>query len=78
MNKPSDTSTTASAPPDALEAGELSEQQLDEVTGGVGAAGAGGVKAVPGVSAKDDESPKETVTFEYGSLGVRYTQQKPD
>lgn len=26
----------------------------------------------------DDESPKETVTFEYGGLQVRYTQQNPD
>ena len=28
--------------------------------------------------AHDDESPKETVTFEYGGLIVRYTQQNPD
>jgi len=28
--------------------------------------------------AHDDESPKETVTFEYGGLNVMYTQQKPD
>jgi type VI secretion system secreted protein Hcp len=27
--------------------------------------------------AHDDESPKETVTFEYGGLQVRYCQQKP-
>lgn len=26
----------------------------------------------------DDESPKETITFEYGQLQVRYTAQKPD
>jgi len=26
----------------------------------------------------DDESPKETVTFEYGGLQVHYCQQKPD
>ena len=26
----------------------------------------------------DDESPKETVTFEYGALGIRYKMQKPD
>ena len=26
----------------------------------------------------DEESPKETVTFEYGGLQVRYTQQNPD
>ncbi|HLK22306.1 MAG TPA: bacteriocin [Bryobacteraceae bacterium] len=25
-----------------------------------------------------DESPKETVTFEYGALQVRYSQQSPD
>jgi hypothetical protein len=25
-----------------------------------------------------DESPKETVTFEYGALQVHYTQQKPN
>ncbi len=24
------------------------------------------------------EAPKETVTFEYGALQVRYSQQKPD
>ena len=77
MNKPSDKSTTASAPPDALETGELSEQQLDGVAGGVGAAGAGGVKAVPGTSAKD-EAPKESVTFEYGRLNIQYTPQKSD
>jgi len=28
--------------------------------------------------AHDDESPKETVTFEYGGLNIMYTQQKPD
>jgi type VI secretion system secreted protein Hcp len=28
--------------------------------------------------AHDDESPKETVTFEYGGLLVSYLQQKPD
>lgn len=28
--------------------------------------------------AHDDESPKETIEFEYGGLQVRYTQQKPD
>lgn len=28
--------------------------------------------------AHDDESPKETLTFEYGGLQVRYLQQKPD
>jgi len=28
--------------------------------------------------AHDDESPKETVTFEYGGLQVRYSQQRPD
>jgi len=28
--------------------------------------------------AHDDESPKETVTFEYGGLNIRYSQQKPD
>jgi len=26
----------------------------------------------------DDESPKETITFEYGGLQVHYAQQKPD
>ena len=24
-----------------------------------------------------DESPKETVTFEYGGLAIRYSQQRP-
>jgi len=24
-----------------------------------------------------DESPKETVTFEYGALGIKYVQQNP-
>jgi type VI secretion system secreted protein Hcp len=28
--------------------------------------------------AHDDESPKETTTFEYGGLVIRYGQQKPD
>ena len=28
--------------------------------------------------AHDDESPKETVTFEYGGLQIRYSQQKSD
>jgi type VI secretion system secreted protein Hcp len=28
--------------------------------------------------AHDDESPKETVTFEYGALNVQYCQQTPD
>ena len=28
--------------------------------------------------AHDDESPKETIEFEYGGLQVRYAQQKPD
>jgi type VI secretion system secreted protein Hcp len=28
--------------------------------------------------AHDDESPKETVTFEYGGLHINYTQQHPD
>jgi type VI protein secretion system component Hcp len=26
----------------------------------------------------DDESPKETMTFEYGGLQMRYTQQQPN
>ena len=26
----------------------------------------------------DEESPKETVTFEYGGLLIRYCQQNPD
>jgi bacteriocin-like protein len=25
-----------------------------------------------------DESPKETVTFEYGGLAIQYVQQTPD
>jgi len=28
--------------------------------------------------AHDDEAPKETVTFEYGGLQIRYGRQKPD
>lgn len=28
--------------------------------------------------AHDDESPKETVTFEYGGLAIQYAVQKPD
>jgi type VI secretion system secreted protein Hcp len=28
--------------------------------------------------AHDDESPKETVTFEYGGFNIRYSQQGPD
>jgi type VI secretion system secreted protein Hcp len=28
--------------------------------------------------AHDEESPKETVTFEYGGLNIQYCQQKPD
>lgn len=63
MNNPSDKSATASASPDALKTGELSEQELDGVTGGVGVAGAGGVKPAPGIIAKDDEAPKESVAF---------------
>lgn len=40
-----------------LNVDELSDRELDQVSGG---------------------SPKETVTFEYGALMVRYTQQSPD
>jgi type VI secretion system secreted protein Hcp len=54
-------------------------------TGGSGSSGAMflvftfKLVAVKTVSwAHDDESPKETVTFEYGGLNIQYSQQKPD
>jgi hypothetical protein len=78
MNTPSDKSITAAKSPDAEpESGELTKQQLDEVTGGLAKAGIAGVKRASGIS-MNDESPKETVTFEYGGLQVIYSQQKPD
>jgi bacteriocin-like protein len=40
---------------------ELSEQELNEVSGGD--------------KATTTSAPKETVTFEYGGLNVRYAQQ---
>ena len=43
---------------------ELSEQDLNKVTGGTGKTAA-------------DEAPKETITFEYGGLHVTYGTQKP-
>jgi hypothetical protein len=46
---------------------ELSEEQLDTVSGGIIAV------CAPGRSA--DEAPKENVTFEYGKLQFKYTPQ---
>ena len=68
MNKPSEQkSTVTSELPNKLpETGELTDQELDQVAGGVG-------KAV--TWAHNDESPKETVTFEYGGLVINYSQQ---
>ena len=78
MNTPSDKSITASNLPDAQpEPGELTKQQLDDVTGGLAKPGTAGIKPASGVS-MDDESPKETITFEYGGLSIQYSQQKPD
>jgi hypothetical protein len=72
MNKPSEqentiTSKESSGEPDAS---ELTDQELDKVAGGAGKA-ASGIKT-------NDESPKETVTFEYGGLLVNCTKQNPD
>ena len=33
-------------------------------------------KAAKGV--KGGDAPSENITFQYGGLGVKYTQQKPD
>jgi len=41
---------------------ELNSEALEQAVGGT-------------TAAHDDESPKETVTFEYGGLQVRYGQQ---
>jgi len=78
MNTPSDKSITASKVPDEQpESSELTKQQLDDVTGGLAKPGTAGIKPASGVS-MDDESPKETITFEYGGLSIQYSQQKPD
>jgi len=44
---------------------QLGDQELDKVTGGTDPAPKGA-------------APKESVTFEYGALQVRYVQQKVD
>ena len=78
MNTPSDKNMTAVKSPDEQpESGELTKQQLDEVTGGVAKPGTAGAKPAPGITTMD-ESPKETVTFEYGGLNIQYAQQRPD
>lgn len=74
MNTPSDKSITASEQPN--EASELTGQELDAATGGSGTAALAN-KVASGIKAMD-EAPKETVTFEYGGLVIRYGQQKAD
>ena len=70
MTKPSEEKNTiTSESSSAAIASELTDQDLDEVAGGGG-------KAPSGIT--HDESPKETVTFEYGGLSIQYAQQKPD
>lgn len=64
MNDPSDKSTIPLA-----QENELSVQDLDKVTGGDGKAPTRTTKG---------ESPKETITFEYGGLQVFYSQQQAD
>ncbi len=46
---------------------ELSEEQLDNVSGGI--------IAVRAPSLQADEGPEESITFVYGKLGVKYTPQ---
>ena len=77
MNAPSDNSMTGSEQPnEQREASELTSQELDKATGGVAKTAAGiGSKVNPGAISRDDEAPKETVTFEYGSLAIKYSQQ---
>lgn len=62
MSEPSEQQNAIPAehPDKNLEAGALSDQELDVVAGG------------DDKTKTTDESPKETVTFEYGGLIVRY------
>ena len=71
MTKPSEEKNTITSEPSSAQpvASELTDQDLDKVAGGGGKA--------PSVITHD-ESPKETVTFEYGGLSIHYAQQKPD
>jgi bacteriocin-like protein len=45
---------------------ELSDQDLNQVTGG------------NAVAPAQTQTPKESVTLPYGKIKVTYTQQKPD
>jgi hypothetical protein len=67
MNKRSEDKATITntIDPTKLVKDELGEQDLEKVTGGT--------KPTPTVKwASDDEAPKETTTFEYGGLVIRY------
>jgi hypothetical protein len=66
---PQQKETIMSKPDEKLNqiSGALDDKDLQMVTGGD--------KKV--TWAHDDESPKETVTFEYGGLAIQYSQQKP-
>ena len=80
MTKPSDDKSAmpSKLPNEQIEANELSDQALDAVTGGGGNPGTPGSRGVAVNKAADDEAPKETITFEYGALQVKYTPQKSD
>ena len=80
MNKPSDEkgTITSGLPNEQLEASELTDKQLDLATGGVSKGLIGASDKVSLGIKVSDESPKETVTFEYGGLAIQYTTQKPD
>jgi hypothetical protein len=62
MNKQSEDKATITTNPDKPIMAELGEQDLEKITGGT----------KPTVTwSHDDESPKETVTFEYGALVIK-------
>jgi len=63
MNSPPEQKSTTKLPEEQLKGSGLTGQELDAVTGGGGKAAS--------------QSPKESVTFEYGGLEVQYAPQKP-
>lgn len=68
MSEPSDRNTTTSQQTNE-QLDELTAHELDGVRGGDGKTQARSPKV---------DTPKETITFEFGGLAVQYTPQKPD
>jgi hypothetical protein len=78
MKKTKKRTSKARAPGQPRPEDALSDEQLEQVAGGVTNVLLTGAVSEPGGSSNSGDAPTETVSFTYGSIEWTYTQQKPD